>query len=142
MNMADKAKKTFIASEWGIANLKESKATSQWTDPVTGIKDVIFYMVDNGLSKNFDTPDGNLGVVIKGRKPDMVEPDTKMVVIPNGRAVIATCPPQMMVHLETLALMSLEDFQKLSAKVSTALTEGVFISYLFPSGHNHSFVPL
>ena len=126
MNMATAtAKNIFVASEWGIANLKESKATSQWTDPVTGIKDVIFYMVDNGLSKNFDTPDGNLGVVIKGRKPDMVEPDTKMVVIPNGRAVIATCPKQMMVHLETLALMSLEDFKKLSAKVSTALTEGV-----------------
>ena len=119
------AKKTFIASEWVLGNLKVS---DKWKDPVTGVRDSVYYMGDNGLSKSVTTPQGNVGVIISKPKPGEVEPPTILVQIPNGRAVIDTCPEQMMVHKSTLALMPLEDFQKLSTKVSTALTEGVTTS--------------
>tara|TARA_R110002110_G_scaffold359_4_gene1414 strand:+ start:4319 stop:4708 length:390 start_codon:yes stop_codon:yes gene_type:complete len=125
MNMAEKAKKIlppFIFTEWVLGILKVS---DKWKDPVTGIRDSIYYMGDNGLSKTLKTPEGNVGVIISKPKPGEVEPPTIMVQIPNGRAIIGTCPEQMMIHKSTLALMSLDDFQKLSTKVSSALTEGV-----------------
>ena len=126
MNMATAiAKKIFIASEWILGTLKVS---DRWKDPVTGVRDSVFYIGDNGLSKSITTPEGNVGVIISKPKPGEVEPPTILVQIPNGRSVIDTCPEQMMIHKSTLALMALADFKKLSTKVSNALTEGVTTS--------------
>ena len=125
MNMADKAKKTFIASDWGVAILKESRADSNWTDPQTGVKDAIFYMLLDGNSTEFVNEEGNYVTRIKSQEPGTKKPDAMMVRIPNGRAIFHTLPKKMMAHKETMLLMSLEDYEKLSAKVSAALTEGV-----------------
>ena len=123
--MATKTTMIFMASEWVLGNLKVS---DKWKDPVTGIRDTIYYMGDNGLSKTFDTPDGNVGVIISKPAPGEVEPPTIMVQIPNGRAIFATLPPQMMIHKTTLALLSPADFQKMSTKASKALDAGVTAS--------------
>jgi len=123
--MANKTKKTFVASDWGVAILKESKADSNWTDPQTGVKDAIFYMLLDGNSTEFVNEDGYHVTRIKAQEPGAKKPDTLMARVPNGRAIFHTLPKKMMAHKETMLLMSLEDFQKLSAKVSTALTEGV-----------------
>ena len=122
MNMANKAKKTFIASEWIASNLKTSE---RWKDPATGVRGSAFYIGDNGLSRTFDTADGNVGTIITKAKPGEQEPPTLMVQVPNGLSQLDTIPKVMMMHKESLLLMSVEDYQKLSAKVSSALTEGV-----------------
>ena len=116
------AKNIFVVSEWVKATLRTS---DRWKDPLTGLRGSAFYIGDNGLSKSILTPDGNTGVIISKPKPGEVEPPTRMVQVHNGLAVLDTLPKEMMMHKATLALMSPEDFQKLSTKVSTALTEGV-----------------
>ena len=122
MNMASKEKKTFIASEWVPAILRTS---DRWLDPVTGLRGSAFYIGDNGLSNSFTTADGNTGVIISKPKAGEPEPPTRMVQVHNGLAVLDTLPKNMMMHKTTLSLMTVEDYKKLSAKVSTALTEGV-----------------
>ena len=123
MNMATAiAKNIFVASDWVLGTLKFS---DKWQDPVTGVRDTVYYMLDNGLSSSFTTEQGNIGVIISAPEPGQPAPKTKMLQIPNGRAVIASCPEKMMIHKDTLVLMAIPEYEKALAKVSTALTEGV-----------------
>ena len=120
--MAEKQKQVFIAEDWCISNLKQS---DRWKDPATGIRGSAYYMMDNGLSKSFTTDEGHFGVIINKPKPNEQEPPTIMVQIPNGLSMLEKLPEQMYMHKTTLILMPVEDYQKLSAKASKALTAGV-----------------
>ena len=122
MNMANKTKKIFVASEWVRANLRTSE---RWIDPATGVRGSAFYIGDNGLSSRMDTPDGYTGVIISKPKPGEVEPPTRMVQVHNGLAILDTLPKTMMMHKTTLALMPLEDFQKVKSRQEKTLDEGV-----------------
>ena len=126
MNMPNKlTKPLFVASQWVIANLKVS---DKWKDPVTGVRDSVYYMLDNGLSKQFTTEEGNYVTRIKSQEPGVKKPDALMARIPNGRAIFHTLPKKMMAHKETMLLMPIEEYEKLCTKVSSALTEGVTTS--------------
>ena len=122
------AKKIFVAADWGIAILKGARADSNWTDPQTGVKDAIFYMLLDGNSSEFVNEEGNYVTRIKSQEPGVKKPDALMARIPNGRAIFHTLPKKMMAHKETMLLMPIEEYEKLCTKVSSALTEGVTTS--------------
>ena len=122
MNMASKTKKVLVVSEWIRANLKTSE---RWKDPATGVRGSAFYIGDNGLSRTFDTTDGNVGTIITKPKPGEQEPPTLMVQVPNGLSQLDTIPKIMMMHKETLLLMTLEDFHKVKARQEETLEDGV-----------------